>query len=50
MRRLDSLRTLIEKWSTEKAPQDFIYTDFQFTVNEFDNVPSILPKFLLHLQ
>lgn len=50
MRRVDSLERLLKEWEQKPAPSKFKYSHFEYTPKQFDNVPSIIPKFLLHLQ
>jgi hypothetical protein len=50
MKKLDQLTTLITEWNNLTPGNNFTYEAFSFTPSEFDNVPSVVPRFLIHLQ
>ena len=50
MRKLPSLEKLLKEWESQEAPPKFEYVSIPYTKEEFDNVPPIVPRFLMHLQ
>lgn len=50
MHKLPSLEKLLKEWEETEVGPTFEYRSFKYKIAEFDNVPPIVPKFLMHLQ
>jgi len=50
MHHIESLAALLQQWQEDLEGTEYCYEKFQFTTKEFDNVPPVVPKFLMHLQ
>lgn len=50
MHRWESQEKLLAEWEALKAQNGIDYSDFEYKRNEFDNVPPVVPRFLLYLQ
>jgi len=40
----------IEQMKNQNVGEPFIYKDFDFQIDEFDNVPPVIPRFQFYLQ
>lgn len=50
MHKWESTEKLLNDWEHQKIGDDFLYKDFQYDRDEFDNVPPVVPRFLFYLQ
>lgn len=51
MHKWESTEKLLPLWEHQEIGADrFVYEDFRFKHDEFDNVPPVVPRFLFYLQ
>ena len=50
MHKWESVPRLISEFESQDIGDPFIYEDFQYKLDEFDNVPPVIPRFQFYLQ
>lgn len=50
MHKWESVPRLISEFEKQEIGDPFIYDDFKYTLDEFDNVPPVIPRFQFYLQ
>jgi len=50
MHKWESQEKLLSEWEAQDMDSKFIYKDFTYKRDEFDNVPPVVPRWLFHLQ
>ena len=41
---------MVNEWENQDIGDPFVYTDFKYDMQEFDNVPPMVPRFLFRMQ
>ena len=49
MHQWESLEKLVKKWETQEVKDSFKYEEFKYELDEWDNVPTVLPRFQFYL-
>jgi hypothetical protein len=44
------LQKLIKVWEEQKVDDPFVYKQFEYKPDEWDNVPGVIPRFNFYLQ
>ena len=50
MHKWESVPKLISDFEQQDIGDPFVYTDFAYKLDEFDNVPPVIPRFQFYLQ
>ena len=50
MHKWESVPKLISEFEQQDIGEEFVYTDFHYKLDEFDNVPPVIPRFQFYLQ
>ena len=50
MHKWESQEKLLSEWEAQQLQDQFVYRDFIYKKDEFDNVPPVVPRWLLYLQ
>lgn len=50
MHKWESVPRLISEFENQDIGDPFIYKDFKYQLDEFDNVPPVIPRFQFYLQ
>lgn len=50
MHKWDSVQQMVDEWENQDIGDPFVYKDFQYDLQEFDNVPPLFPRFLFRIQ
>ena len=50
MHKWESVPKLISTFEQQDVGDPFIYSDFAYKLDEFDNVPPVIPRFQFYLQ
>ena len=50
MHKWESVPKLISEFEKQPIGEPFIYSDFKYNLDEFDNVPPVIPRFQFYLQ
>lgn len=50
MHKWESTEKLVHEWERQEIGDPYIYDDFKYSVDEFDNVPPVIPRFQFYLQ
>lgn len=50
MHKWESVPKLISEFEHQDVGDPFIYDDFTYRLDEFDNVPPVIPRFQFYLQ
>ena len=50
MHKWESVPRLINEFEHQDVGEPFIYKDFVYNLDEFDNVPPVIPRFQFYLQ
>ena len=50
MHKWESVPRLIHEFESQEIGDPFIYKDFAYKMDEFDNVPPVIPRFTFYLQ
>ena len=50
MHKWESVPKLISEFEKQDIGRPFVYKDFTYKLDEFDNVPPVTPRFLFYLQ
>ena len=50
MHKWESLPKLVSEWERQVIPDPFVYKDFVYDCEEFDNVPPVIPRFQFYMQ
>ena len=50
MHQWESLKKLITSWEEQEVKDTFVYTQFDYKPDEWDNVPPVIPRFHFYLQ
>jgi len=50
MHKWESVPRLISEFENQDIGDPFIYNDFKYKLDEFDNVPPVIPRFTFFLQ
>jgi len=50
MHKWESVPKLISAFEHQEVGDPFIYQDFSYKLDEFDNVPPVIPRFQFYLQ
>ena len=50
MHKWESVPKLISEFEKQSIGEPFIYKDFNYNLDEFDNVPPVIPRFQFYLQ
>ena len=45
MHKWESVPKLISEFEKQNIGEEFIYQDFNYKLDEFDNVPPVIPRF-----
>jgi hypothetical protein len=49
MHTFDSVQKLLPEWENPAITDPFIYKEFAFKNEEYDNVPAVVPRFQFYL-
>ena len=50
MHQWESLDKLVKNWEAQEVKDSFKYEEFKYELDEWDNVPTVLPRFQFYLQ
>lgn len=50
MHQWESLQKLVQSWEAQPVEDPFTYEKFDFKMEEWDNVPPIIPRFQFYVQ
>ena len=50
MHQWQSLEKLVKEWNDQEVNDRFAYEEFKYDLDEWDNVPPVLPRFQFYLQ
>lgn len=50
MHKWESTEKLLSEWDNQDIGEKFVYSNFTYERDEFDNVPPVVPRFLFYLQ
>ena len=50
MHQWESLKKLISEWEAQEVKDPFVYEQFKYNADEWDNVPPVLPRFQFYMQ
>jgi len=50
MHKWESVPKLISQFENQEIGDPFVYSDFTYKLDEFDNVPPVIPRFQFYLQ
>ena len=50
MHKWESVPKLISEFEAQEIGDPFVYQDFTYKLDEFDNVPPVIPRFQFYLQ
>ena len=50
MHKWESVPRLINEFEHQSVGEPFTYSDFKYKLDEFDNVPPVIPRFQFYLQ
>ena len=46
----ESVQKLITEWENPEIKNPWVYEDFKYKAEEFDNVPAVVPRFQFYIQ
>jgi hypothetical protein len=49
MHQWDSLQKLVKQWEDQEVKDKFEYEEFKYELDEWDNVPPVLPRFQFYI-
>lgn len=50
MHQWESLQKLVKTWEEQEVDDPFVYKTFQYELEEWDNVPPVIPRFVFYIQ
>ena len=50
MHQWESLQKLVKQWEDQEVKDPFMYEEFKYELDEWDNVPPVLPRFQFYIQ
>ena len=50
MHQWESLQKLVRKWEDQEVKDPFVYETFAYELEEWDNVPPVIPRFVFYIQ
>ena len=50
MHQWESLEKMVKSWEDQEVKDPFVYINFAFKLEEWDNVPPVIPRFQFYLQ
>ena len=45
MHKWESVEGMVSEWEQQDIGDPFVYQDFEYNLEEFDNVPPVIPRF-----
>ena len=46
----ESVEKMVSEWEHQEIGDPFVYEDFKYSLDEFDNLPPVIPRFSFYLQ
>ena len=50
MHKWESVEKMVSEWERQDIGDPFVYEDFKYNLDEFDNLPPVIPRFSFYLQ
>ena len=50
MHKWESVEGMVHEWEEQDIGDPFVYEDFKYEMEEFDNVPPVVPRFQFQIQ
>ena len=50
MHKWESVEKMLSEWENQDVGDPFVYQDFKYNLDEFDNLPPVIPRFSFYLQ
>ena len=50
MHQWESLQKLVKEWEGQEVTDPFVYSAFKYNLEEWDNVPPVIPRFVFYIQ
>ena len=50
MHNWESVEKMVSEWEHQNIGDPFVYEDFKYDLDEFDNLPPVIPRFSFYLQ
>lgn len=50
MHKWESVEKMVSEWETQDVGEQFEYKNFKYNLDEFDNLPPVIPRFAFFLQ
>ena len=50
MHKWESVEKMVSEWESQEIGDPFAYDNFKYNLDEFDNLPPVIPRFSFYLQ